>query len=173
MDRKQYRYNINSSFIINKECYELMKSHYHCLICSYLILEPSMCTKCDTIYCKSCITKWLNNNDACPNGCSKTEDLLSDINKYAKKMLDELKLKCKYGCIVPFTDYTDHLNHCEKLHSDDLNCWNCDNITKINKMKIFEKDKVENLKEENKSLKKKELDEKHEKIEIHAINKTI
>ena len=171
MDRKQYRYNINSNFIINKECYELMKSHYHCIICSYLLLEPQMCTKCDSIFCKQCIKKWLNSNNACPNGCSKTDDILAEINKYAKKMLDELKLKCKYGCIVPFTSYISHLNECEKNHNDDLSCWNCDNITKINKMKIFEKDKVTNLKKENISLREKEKENLLEKVEVYNVNK--
>jgi len=57
---------ISESQIINKDYfYNEIEDVVNCPICLKLILEPITCSKCETCYCKSCITQWMKKNKEC------------------------------------------------------------------------------------------------------------
>ena len=112
--------------IVNKVLYfKNLKDYFICLLCNNILKSPLMCCQCITPFCSSCIKKWLNSNKLCPNGCLITDSSITEVKGCAKKFLDELKLKCKYGCEVSFTDYDEHVLKCNSSHIDDIECWNC------------------------------------------------
>ena len=36
----------------------LLKEDFKCQLCLQLLVEPVECSKCETMYCESCIAKW-------------------------------------------------------------------------------------------------------------------
>jgi len=145
--------NDKEQLIINKVFYfKNLKEHFICIICSNLLKFPLMCNKCMIPFCADCIKTWKNSNKFCPNSCLITDTTITEVRGCAKKFLDELKLKCKYGCEISLTEYDAHVISCIKSHQDDINCWNCDNITKANKMKE-NYDDITEIKDMNEVLK--------------------
>lgn len=43
-----------------------------CTLCNNLIVKGQACSECEEIFCKTCIEKWLQENDTCPySECKK------------------------------------------------------------------------------------------------------
>jgi len=146
-DDKHYdKHDIDESLIINRFYFEALKDQFNCPICLCLLSNPLMCSNCETTFCKKCITIWLTKNDTCPMRCPKNQSTVININRTIKKNLDGLKLRCKYGCEVPFLSYEMHVRH---SHKDDIKCWNCE--------KISNKNSIKQVKEDNSKVKIKEL----------------
>ena len=73
---------------------------------------------------------------------------ISDISKSHKLILDNLKLKCRYGCKLSLQTYFSHLTHCE-YNNLEVVCWNClKGLVKQSTLKIKE-DEFNRLKLKN------------------------
>ena len=83
-----------------------------CPICLDLVMEPVECLNCTKLFCKECITNWLNHSRQCPNKHSfikkaKLDDWVNDI-------LKKIFIKCPYnGCNSSYA-YTTWINHTKK-----------------------------------------------------------
>ncbi len=145
--------NLRNNFeIINKELFEQSKEVYSCMICQDILYNPVACSNCYTLFCEACIKKWLIGADFCPDGCAVSEIKIEKINNQTRKILDKLKLKCIHNCEVPFTHYFDHLEHCEierKIKSNNIACWNCNNLAEKNNIKELTQETYLNVKERN------------------------
>lgn len=67
-----------------------------CPICLDLVIEPYECEKCGKIFCKDCITNWLNNSPKkeCPNKHKfKKKEILDD---WVTETLQKIYIKCPY-----------------------------------------------------------------------------
>ena len=67
-----------------------------CPICLDLVIEPYECEECCKIFCKECITNWLNNSptDECPNKHQfKKKKILDD---WVTESLKKIFIKCPY-----------------------------------------------------------------------------
>ena len=145
---------LDEKLIINQSYYEQLKDQLTCIICCCLLNDPLMCSGCDNLFCKTCIKKWKSKNENCPMRCRNFNTV--EVHRAMKKTLDGLKLKCKYGCEVPLLSYNSHIIQCELSHKDDINCWNCGNLTTTKKLvqenmedMSFLKQELENLKNVN------------------------
>ena len=105
---------INENYIVKDEIYNTFESSITCNICLDIIIEPTMCMKCQNVYCKECIQNWLKINNRCPNRCENpnyqkslsTGELLSKLNFNCKncqsiinynKMEKHCLSKCQLG----------------------------------------------------------------------------
>ncbi|MCQ2818559.1 MAG: hypothetical protein MJ252_14920 [archaeon] len=108
---------MNESEIINKEeLSRIDKSFIYCTICTGIVYEPMMCTECQNSFCKKCIGKWYSNHTDCPFKCGGKELI---EGKIIKRILSNIKFKCKNGCGVeiPYGEYALHYEEkCEKIN---------------------------------------------------------
>ena len=44
-----------------------------CLICAMVVLNPSECSGCQSLYCADCIALWREKNNYCPKKCQGNE----------------------------------------------------------------------------------------------------
>ncbi len=146
---------IDKSLIINYSYFEHLKDRFLCMICSNLLIDPLMCSECEKTFCGKCITQWMSIKEECPTGCKKSSVKIKNVYKVIAEFLNELKLKCKYGCEIPLLAFISHCNQCEIDHLEDVNCWNCRNITKPSKMKEEREENIHKIMKDNKELKHK------------------
>ncbi|CAB3998024.1 RING finger 151-like [Paramuricea clavata] len=76
--------------------------NFLCLICFNVLKDPVLCSRNQHCFCRSCITKHLENSRRCPT-CSDdlTVETLAEPNRMVKDYLNELKIHCVYnnrGC---------------------------------------------------------------------------
>ena len=76
--------------------------NFLCLICFNVLNDPVLCPKNQDCFCRSCITKHLENSQRCPTCADElTIDSLTEPNRMVKDYLNELKIHCVYnnrGC---------------------------------------------------------------------------
>ena len=60
---------INNNKIVKDAVYNAFKGAITCPLCSNVLIDPIMCTKCQNVYCKKCIDEWEKKNNTCPNRC--------------------------------------------------------------------------------------------------------
>ena len=67
---------------------------FDCLICSMIARDPKDCSVCGNVFCHICIDDWLKKKSECPNRCAKNEFRIEPIQRVAKRLYSELKIKC-------------------------------------------------------------------------------
>jgi len=90
-----------------------------CPICNNLSYEPVICKENQCLYCKKCITTWVEKkgqNAACPN-CKKIF-IFDQIPRLIKNLINKVKLNCIYmkkGCIdqILYEQFVNHVNNCD------------------------------------------------------------
>ncbi len=126
---------IKSNNLINQENNEDLI----CPICFFILKSPINCSekKNSHSFCKECIDKYLEGNNACPT-CKL--NFLYKFNEEIYNSLNKLIFKCEFqneGCdkIIPYSEYLTHINNCKYNN----NLYEC-NIKKYNyDKKSFEK----------------------------------
>lgn len=83
---------IQESYIVNKALYESIKDSITCVICTNIIIKPTMCMNCQKAYCRSCIEHWNNLKNYCPNKCDYPEYKKSIV---VANLLSKLDFTCK------------------------------------------------------------------------------
>ena len=79
---------------------EEILSHFTCLLCYGIALDPMKCTKCETAYCKTCLPKHAYDKDAplkgkrytCYKMCGCKD--LTQLSKIEKRILANLTFAC-------------------------------------------------------------------------------
>jgi hypothetical protein len=113
--------SISSDLLVSKEFLDEVT----CAICLQILYNPVACKQCNNPFCKNCITDWTARSNTCPNRCNYQE---AQINPFAKKLLDKLKLKCTNhieGCSeqIHYEDYIKHIS--EKCQFTLFKCSAC------------------------------------------------
>ncbi len=76
--------------------------NFLCQICSNVLKDPVLCPRNQHCYCRSCITKQLENSQRCPTCADElTVEILTEPNQIVKDYLNELNIRCVYinrGC---------------------------------------------------------------------------
>lgn len=66
-----------------------------CTLCDNLIVRGQACSECEEIFCKTCIEKWLKENDTCPYPKCKKPYSATKIPKKIERSLEEKMIKCQ------------------------------------------------------------------------------
>ena len=93
-----------------------LRDMYKCCICCYFLINPRMCSKCQTLYCKRCIYRWTaKNNQKCPMLCGEFIDC--EPNVTAKNVLNMIEFRCpskSENCgNIPYEKIVSHVENCE------------------------------------------------------------
>ena len=71
--------------------------NFLCLICFNVLREPVLCPRNHHCFCRSCITKHLENSRRCPTCADElTVETLAEPQRMVKDMLNELNIHCIY-----------------------------------------------------------------------------
>ena len=165
-DPKQNK-GIDETLILNRAYYEQLKDQLSCTICSRLLEDPLMCSVCETPFCGKCINDWLARDKSCPLRCENSQ--VRELNRSLKKILDGLKLKCKYNCEVSLLSYNSHVKSCEESKKE-VPCWNCGKKGPHEDLKVKSGEEYEKLKAEIAELKAKLAGFEEQKNNIVNIN---
>ena len=76
--------------IVNVEYYNGIKSMVNCPICLNIIKDPVQCEKCQNNFCSDCV----KSVPQCPFRCENSN---YNPSLSCKRLLSELKIKCKCG----------------------------------------------------------------------------
>ena len=79
-----------------------VNQNFLCLICFNVLREPALCPRNHHCFCRSCITKHLENSRRCPTCADElTVETLAEPQRMVKDILNELNIHCIYinrGC---------------------------------------------------------------------------
>ena len=79
-----------------------VNQNFLCLICFNVLREPVLCPRNQHCFCRSCITKHLENSRRCPTCADElTVETLAEPQRMVKDILNELNIHCIYidrGC---------------------------------------------------------------------------
>ena len=71
-----------------------------CPICAMVVLNPSECSGCQSLFCGDCIAPWREKNNSCPKKCQGNEAVeFRQVHRLVQQDLNDLKFKCfNEGC---------------------------------------------------------------------------
>lgn len=131
----------------SKTYFEQVKEQLICQICSNLLDNPKMCSKCEMTFCSKCIDEWLKKKKECPTRCVNSK--FKEITVSLRRFIECLKLKCKFGCEVSLISYKQHMVACIQENKK-TNCWNCGQACKASDLKVKEELEYNDLKKKMK-----------------------
>ena len=110
-----------------------------CGICLNIVLDPICCGLCSALFCKRCISQWINinkekfnNKNSCPNGGEFQEQKL---NIHTMKLLSKVKVRCSnVGCPV-ITNYENYFKHLDK--ECDFSMFSCNGCGIVNNKRVI------------------------------------
>lgn len=73
-----------------------------CPICAMVVLNPSECSSCQSMFCADCIAPWREKNNSCPKKCKGNDSVeFRAVHRLVSQDLNDLKFKCESeGCEV-------------------------------------------------------------------------
>ena len=118
---KEDSHYINEDFVQNTGYYNNFKNDLTCLICRGLLNCPSMCSTCETAFCKPCATKLAGK---CPMRCEGNMSI-GKVSKHLTSIIEKIKICCP-NCKQLFSldKYPSHKDVC--IH---ISCFLCNNAT--------------------------------------------
>ena len=121
---KQKIIHLNLDLVINKAFFEPMVKELTCLICKGLLVDPILCSECESPFCTSCITIWKLRNNNCINKC-KGPFQIKQITKMMKDIMNKVLLNCNIcKSEISLNSYPSHIISCED-NSKLINCPFC------------------------------------------------
>lgn len=128
---------INTNTIIKNEIYNAFKNSVTCPLCFSILINPIMCMKCQSVYCKKCIDNWSKDHQKCPKQCTDPY-FQRCIGK--NDILSRLKFKCQ-NCesIFDYDNAKKHYESCKKENkgkSHSVKTPICGKLTKITSEEI-------------------------------------
>lgn len=68
-----------------------------CLICTFTVCDPMKCrrTECEELFCKTCISQWLEQHLCCPN--CKQETGFEPIGRKIRSLMCAQTVRCRCG----------------------------------------------------------------------------
>eukprot|EP00347_Sterkiella_histriomuscorum_P015939 403355110 len=90
-----------------------IEQHYICLFCYGVVLDPTECRECQSLYCKGCMTKPDIN---CPKVCGSNE--YCKVNRIVMNTLNKMVFYCQFHpkCEdkITYENYAKHFHDCDK-----------------------------------------------------------
>lgn len=83
-------------------------------ICLDLVMSPVECSHCLNLFCKDCITNWLNNSTECPK--KHKFERKAGLDEWIQPVLNKIFIKCPYeGCNLnyAYSTWTNHIKVCK------------------------------------------------------------
>ena len=120
--------------MINSTSYKLNAKQYKCRLCKHILLNPMMCSQCESVFCRNCIFPYVLKYNTCPFGCDNFD--LNNADYAHDNEFSKFEIICKI-CenVFPITTYQTHYNKCSIQNNDNI-CWNC-NTKVLNKEMQF------------------------------------
>ena len=135
-----------------------------CPLCQGILFHPTMCEKCNKLFCRSCRKKYKSTKNKNPC-CTSANFVLP--SKETLSFLSKLLFKCPFKCSDDTFSYSLIISHIMVCPSQKLECPKCKKKYAPSKVKNFNEvveskinkeillDEIENVKEEIKHLKEK------------------
>ena len=94
-----------------------VSKNYHCVICLNVLKDPVMCRDNEHLFCRACITTYLENSHTCPSCMDElTVETLREAHRFVKNCLSEFKIRCEFftrGCgFVELGKLEKHVEEC-------------------------------------------------------------
>lgn len=107
------------------KCNSNIVNVFKCGICFSVSIEPVKCTKCESIWCGSCIR---SNNNLCPLKCNLAQ--FTGLNRQLMEIYNTFLIDCGYCKLFDLflKSYSSHLQRCVYA---DYKCKYCNKISKI------------------------------------------
>lgn len=124
---------IKEKDIIQLAEYRNNKLKYSCDFCKNVLINPVMCSKCKTMFCKDCIFPYVMTNNKCFKKCEDFELLIPSqelIELYKKFNLICRTCNAKF----PLLNYYQHNKKCQ-ANKKQVQCWNCNQNVNAEKLK--------------------------------------
>ncbi|CAG0895992.1 unnamed protein product [Cyprideis torosa] len=120
------------NIIMNRRDYRFVTpppNEFCCCICTEVLNDPVEISSCDHLYCRSCITTWLQTKPSCPQ-CQRdaTESSLKEANRYLRSYIGNLHVYCpEKDCnkIMAISELEHHLESCGKREGTTAKCDRC------------------------------------------------
>ena len=112
MERIQLSY-LDPDLWVPKSDEKEIDTHFICVVCTGVVLDPTECSGCESLYCRGC----LNRKDmACPKRCGGSS--YQKVNRFIMNTLNKMEFKCQFsgkGCdrVVKYEEYSKHVQSCE------------------------------------------------------------
>ncbi len=109
---------INNNTIVEDAIFNEFKDLVTCPLCSNILIDPTMCMKCQKVYCKKCIDNLPQKELKCPNNCSQP-NYQKSLGK--NEILTKLHFKCEEcGNLIKYDEAQKHHNSCspDKISSN-------------------------------------------------------
>eukprot|EP00347_Sterkiella_histriomuscorum_P000577 403375310 len=91
-----------------------IEQHYICLFCYGVVLDPTECRECQSLYCKGCIGK---SSQICPNRCTQNE--FQQVNRIVRNALVNKEFKCQNQSwcteVIKYENYIKHFEECKDV----------------------------------------------------------
>jgi WD40 repeat protein len=137
---KYDEFNIDPELVVGD--LKFLKPQFICTICKYFVMDPRLCSQCQTIFCQKCISKFSNQNgQRCPNHCDNFTEV--ELNKSLKNILNLMEIKCPSNHVdcqssFIYENFKAHLSECQYIVRE-LKCLCPCNATIKSKLKsIYE-----------------------------------
>ena len=87
---------------------------FMCTICFEISELPKKCWKCSKIFCRKCISEWLNVRKQCPFKCSETDLVPIDLDGQEITEYHSINIKCWKKCTkqISLGILNEHLSVC-------------------------------------------------------------
>ena len=84
---------------------------FDCYICKNILIEPYLCSKCETRFCNNCLDNYIKEcgNNKCPKENCDNSNFLQDVN-LETELLKKTDLVCK-KCNKTLKNYDSYKNH--------------------------------------------------------------
>jgi hypothetical protein len=104
----------------NEDFLELIR----CKICLLISLNPVICKKCESVFCKLCIDNWAKQKNSCPLRCKPLE--IQADSRIIRNILSKFTYRCDI-CLnnIRLSDHEEHQTQCNQ---DLLTCELCGDI---------------------------------------------
>ena len=105
-----------------------------CNTCNFLPENPTICYKCNTLFCRNCLENYVKEKQRCPK-CLKliTNAALQNIN--LKNIYSKYKVKCPYNGCQEFLDLNQLIEHSKECVYKNIK--NKNDVKHINKFVIL------------------------------------
>lgn len=92
-----------------------------CPLCLGIVIDPKCCNQCKHVFCNKCLEELVKSqNKQCKCPLCKIDLKISNLDSYAKRLMDSIQIKCfNNGCniFINYGDYDIHLKKCNKSTS--------------------------------------------------------
>ena len=116
---------INNNTVVKDDNYMENKDYIICSECQHILINPFICSNCNSIYCKECLNKI--------NACNNCKQSYHTRNIFINDILSSLKIKCLI-CNNNI-NYYDNKNHYITYHFDENIFKNTENLQLIKLIK--------------------------------------